>query len=160
MNMRSYLREIFDVNENMTENNEIFSDCDALFDGDYHTIGVKAIIGDFGPEELADVVDIAEKLYFSTEKPVILCLAMDRHCRILVKEMSIKSEADFSIKLAHLDMYEVALDVIRKKIEEGTADQVDIKVLAGLPMTVARENRKKVRIECFKLISEIEASLR
>lgn len=153
--MKEYIRARFNVNEEMTENKEIFSDCDGLFDGEISTIALKSIHGDFGPEELADAVDIAEKLYFSLNKPVILCLTMDSNNKVLVKEMSIKSEADFSIKLACDNPYEIALKNIEKSIEMGTYDELDIRLLNELPIYAPEGERKRIRTECLRLLSKI-----
>lgn len=144
--------KVEDVNE-LREVKDYYFDCEKVFENRTHAVAMKAIVGDFGPEELADMVDIAEKLFDTLEKPVILCLAMDRNNRVTVKQMPIKSHADFTIKLAVLDMYKIALETIREKIANGTADDADRQVLEMMPMTVHDDVRKEVRKECFELLN-------
>ena len=141
-----------------TELKEINSEttgCDKLFINGDNVIGVKAILGDFGPEELADIVEIAEELYSRHSRPVILCLAMNRTNRVLVREMEIKSEADFTIKLAVIDMSRIAIEVIKEHIANGTADDADRQVLEAMPMMVHGDERKAIRKECFGLLSQL-----
>ena len=152
---RTILKNNYNVEntDELRESNSHYFDCDKVFENRTHTVAMKAIIGDFGPKELADVVDIAEKLYDTLEKPVILCLAMDSNNRVTVKEMEIKSHADFTIRLAVLDMYKIALQTIKEKIANGTADDADRQVLEIMPMTVSSDIRKAVRKECFELLN-------
>lgn len=152
--LKTILRNTFRVYEKMEENTDIYMDCDALFDGEEHTIAMKAILGDFGPAELADAVETAEILYEKLGKPVILCLGMNDQNRVTVKEMPIKSEADFSIKLAIVDFYKIAIERTREKIANGTAGDIDREALQMMPMTVPKHMRKKVREECFALLQQ------
>ena len=148
------LKETFKVEEEMKKNNDIYMDCDALFDGAEHTIAMKAILGDFGPAELADAVETAEILYDKLEKPVILCLGMSAQNKVTVPEMEIKSEADFSIKLAVVDFYKIAIQRTRERIANGTANEIDREALQVMPMTVPKHMRKAVREECFALLQQ------
>lgn len=152
--LRTILRNTFKVYEKMEENKDIYMDCDGLFDGEEHTIAMKAILGDFGPAELADAVETAEILYDKLGKPVILCLGMSAQGNVTVPEMEIKSEADFSIKLAVVDFYRIAIDRVRERIANGTANNIDRNALQAMPMTVPRHMRKKVREECFALLQQ------
>ena len=152
--LKTILRNTFRVYEKMEENTDIYMDCDALFDGEVHTIAMKAILGDFGPAELADAVETAEILYDKLGKPVILCLGMSAQGNVTVPEMEIKSEADFSIKLAVVDFYRIAIDRVRERIANGTANNIDRNALQAMPMTVPRHMRKKVREECFALLQQ------
>lgn len=149
------LRNTFKIEEDVEKNTEIYMDCDGLWNGEVHTIAMKAILGDFGPEELADAVDIAEILYEKYNKPVILCLGMDKMHEVTVPEMSIKSEADFTIKLACIDMYGISLAGIRERIANGTADDADRQMLEVIPMHVPYDRRKEVRKECFRLLAQL-----
>ena len=139
--------------DELREVNSHYFDCDKVFQNRTHTVAMKAITGDFGPEELADVVDIAEKLFDAFEKPVYVCMAMDSHNRVTVKEMKIKSHADFTIKLAILDMYKIALEKVKENIANGTADDADRHVLEMIPLAVPADMRKEVRKECFELLN-------
>lgn len=152
--LRTILKETFKVDEEMKENRDIYIDCDALFDGEVHTIAMKAILSDFGPAELADAVETAEILYEKLGKPVILCLGMSAQNRVTVKEMEIKSEADFAIRLAVVDFYKVAIERTKERIANGTANEIDRQALQAMPMTVPRHMRKKVREVCFALLQE------
>lgn len=149
------LRDVFKITEDIEKNEEIYMDCDGLWNGEVHTIAMKAILGDFGPEELADAVEIAEILYDKYKKPVILCLGMDEMHEVTVPEMSIKSEADFSIRLSCMDMYKVALKRIKERIAYGITDDSDKQVLETLPMHVPSSKRKEVREECFRLLAQL-----
>ena len=152
--LRTILKETFQVTEEVKENKEIYMDCDALFDGEEHTVAMKAILGDFGPSELADAVETAEILYDKLNKPVILCLGMSPENKVTVKEMSIKSHADFTIRLAVVDFYRIAIERTRKRIANGTANDIDREALQAMPMTVPKHMRKKVREECFALLQQ------
>lgn len=152
--LRTILKETFKVDEQMKKNKSIYMDCDALFDGEEHTIAMKAILGDFGPSELADAVETAEILYEKLEKPVILCLGMSAQGKVTVPEMDIKSDADFIIKLAIVDFYKVAIERTKERIANGTAGDIDREALQAMPMTVPRHMRKKVREECFALLQQ------
>ena len=152
--LRTILKNTFKVDEEMKENKDIYMDCDALFDGEEHTIAMKAILGDFGPAELADAVEIAEILYEELGKPVILCLGMSAQNRVTVKEMDIKSHADFAIRLAIVDFYKIAIERTKERIANGTANDIDREALQAMPMTVPRHMRRKVREECFALLQQ------
>lgn len=143
-----------DINyDELRENNELFSDCDKLFETDSEIVGMKAMLTDFGPEELADVVDIAERLYEATGKYVFICIAMSHDRKVTVKEMTIKSEADFTIRLAIVDMHRIALEKVRENIAKGIQDDADRHVLEMMPMIVPAHMRKEVRKECFELLN-------
>lgn len=152
--LRTILKETFQVTEEVKENNDIYMDCDALFDGEEHTVAMKAILGDFGPSELADAVETAEILYDKLEKPVLLCLGMSAENRVTVKEMSIKSHADFTIRLAVVDFYRIAIERTKERIANGTANEIDKEALKAMPMTVPKRMRKAVREECFALLQQ------
>lgn len=152
--LRTILKETFQVTEEVKENKEIYMDCDALFDGEEHTVAMKAILGDFGPSELADAVETAEILYDKLNKPVILCLGMSAQNRVTVQEMSIKSHADFAIRLAVVDFYRIAIERTKERIANGTANDIDREALQAMPMTVPKHMRKKVREECFALLQQ------
>ena len=152
--LKTILKNSFKVEEEMEENRDIYMDCDALFDGEEHTIAMKTILGDFGPAELADAVETAEILYEKLGKPVILCLGMSAQNRVTVQEMSIKSEADFTIKLAVVDFYKIAIERTKERIANGTAGDIDREALQAMPMTVPRHMRKRVREECFALLQQ------
>lgn len=152
--LRTILKETFQVTEEVKENKDIYMDCDALFDGEEHTVAMKAILGDFGPSELADAVETAEILYDKLEKPVLLCLGMGSENRVTVKEMSIKSHADFTIRLAVVDFYRIAIERTKERIANGTANEIDREALKVMPMTVPKHMRKAVREECFALLQQ------
>lgn len=151
---KTILKNSYKINtKGLREVTDIYSGCDKLFENETDVVGMKAMLTNFGPEELADTVDLAERLYETFEKPVTLCLAMSRDRNVTVKEMSIKSEADFTIKLAVIDMHEIAIEKIKKNISNGTADDADRQVLESMPMMVPAYMRKEVRKECFKLLN-------
>lgn len=151
---KTILKNNYKVNtEGLKEVTDIYSGCDKLFENETDVVGMKAMLTNFGPEELADTVDLAERLYESFEKPVTLCLAMSYDRKVTVKEMPVKSEADFTIKLAIIDMHRIAIEKIRENIANGTADDADRQVLESMPMMVPAWRRKEVRKECFELLS-------
>lgn len=152
--LRTILRETFKVDEQVKENKDIYIDCDALFDGEEHTVAMKAIMGDFGPAELAEAVETAEILYDKLERPVILCLGMSPENRVTVQEMSIKSHADFAIRLAVVNFYRIAIQRTKERIANGTANEIDRQALQAMPMTVPKHMRKAVREECFALLQQ------
>lgn len=113
---------------------------------------------DFGAEELADYAEIAEELYEKHHTKISIYVICPSNINVLVNECQIKSDANFSIKLACIgeDPIEAFLNEIRNKKKNGeslTAE--DLKNLENLPMMGPKENRKKMRVECFRLLNEM-----
>ena len=87
---------------------------DMYYTEDGEIVLFKTQEGDFTPESLATYVDIAEKLSKKENCFVQVYIAMDPHAKVTVKEMTIQSDAEFSIKLGLLkeDPYSIILQLI------------------------------------------------
>lgn len=110
---------------------------------------------DFDEEELAKYAELAEELYEKNKVPISIYVLCPKTARILVPEIPIKSEATFNIKLACFGenpLYEM-LYHIKEKVDKniGLKDE-DLMGLLTIPTMVPKKDRKKLRIECFKLI--------
>ena len=84
---------------------------------DNEIVALRLHIGDFTPESLADYTEEAEELYNAFNKTVNIYIAMDKNGQITVSEHTIKSEADFTIKLGqtNIDPCKTLLDKIKQK---------------------------------------------
>ena len=124
---------------------------------DNEIVALRLHIGDFTPESLADYTEEAEELYNAFNKTVNIYIAMDKNGQITVSEHTIKSEADFTIKLGqtNIDPCKTLLDKIKQKIKNNSYKQEDIDMLQLIPLFAKQENRKEVRTEVFKLLEMI-----
>ena len=113
---------------------------------------------DFTIEELLKYVEKAENLYKEYDSKVNLCIICPSHIKMLVKEFPIKSDADFSIKVACTDLnpYKMVLDIIKKKVNNNVPlDIDDRKALELLPMVCPPSEQHEIRKEVFKILNTI-----
>lgn len=113
---------------------------------------------DFTTDELLRYVEKAELLYHDYQTKIQVYLICPLNVNVLVKEFAIKSEADFTIKLAktHQDMHMMILDIIKKKVEDNTPlNSEDMKALELLPMVCPVNEQHTVRKEVFKIMNMI-----
>ncbi|MBQ9024970.1 MAG: hypothetical protein IJ104_01110 [Methanobrevibacter sp.] len=111
----------------------------------------------FDENELAKYVELAEELYEKNEVSVSIYVLCPNTIKVTAPECVIKSEAIFNIKLACFspnpayDALEHMKEKVNKKIK---LDEEDLDVLSRIPMMGPKEDRKKLRVECFKIIKQ------
>lgn len=112
---------------------------------------------DFTVEELVKYIEFAEKLYEKHQKHVSIYLICPDTVNVLVKECEIKSEADFTIKLACINENpaHIILNAIKHRLENGLFDEEDMHALTMLPLMCKKEDRNYFRNEYFKIINRI-----
>lgn len=122
----------------------------------YEIIDLEFQFKDFTENELVKYVELAEALYEKNSKRISIYVICPNTINICVREFEIKSEADFTIKLAAIeeDLSQIALDIIKSKLDNGeTLDIEDIEILKILPLSCKKEERNYFRKECFKIIN-------
>ena len=114
--------------------------------------------GDFSPKRLAKYIELCEDSYDKYNTRINLYIIMDPNANVTVKQMDIKSHADFTIKLAcgKIDPIETALKLIGQKIIEGTATQKDYEELEMLPLQCKKEKRLYYREKVLEMLNMIE----
>ena len=131
-------------------------DGDLFVDPDGEIVYIDLQQEDFGAEELAEYSEIAENLYEKHQKKISIYVVCPGNINVLVKECQIKSDANFTIKLACIgeDPIDAFLNIIRNKNINGeTLTQKDNNLLEEIPMMGPKEKRKKLRTECFRLMN-------
>lgn len=113
-------------------------------------------INDFDEEELTKYIELAECLYEKHHEKISIYLLCPKDINVLVRECPIKSEADFTIKLAcsQDDICHMILKNIKNKIKNGihlTCDDHDI--LEELPVRCNKKDRHYFRVETLKIIN-------
>ena len=122
----------------------------------YEIIDLEFQFEDFTEDELVKYVELAEALYEKNKKKISIYIICPNSINICVREFEIKSEADFTIKLAAIEenLPQIALDIIKLKLDNGELlDREDIKILDILPLSCKKEERNYFRRECFKIIN-------
>jgi hypothetical protein len=113
---------------------------------------------DFNESELVKYVEFAEALYKKHQKQVSIYLLCPDTVNVLVRECEIKSEAEFTIKLACIqeNPAHIILDIIKNKINSGELlDGDDLHALSMLPIMCKEEDRNYFRKEYFKIINKL-----
>lgn len=111
---------------------------------------------DFDEYELAKYIEFAENLYEKHQKHVSVYLLCPLNINVSVRECPIKSDADFTIKLAcsEEDPCHIILNQIKHKISQDILlDDEDYNVLDMLPVKCARKDRNYFRVETLKIIN-------
>ncbi len=113
---------------------------------------------DFDEVELAKYIGFAENLYEKHQKIVSVYLICSKNVNVTVKEQSIKSESDFTIKLycSQHDPCKMILNLIKNKIsrnERLTSEDIDIVHI--LPLMCDKKDRHYFRVESLKIINMI-----
>lgn len=113
---------------------------------------------DFDEEELAKYVEFAENLYEKHQKHVSVYILCPKNINVTVRECPLKSEADFTIKLAcsQDEPCHLILDFIKNKLNNNLIlDCDDIKAVEMLPVMCARKDRNYFRVESLKIMNKI-----
>lgn len=113
---------------------------------------------DFDEKELARYSEIAEELYEKYQNEIFIYILCPSNFNVCVKECEIKSEADFTIKLACIkeNPSHFVLEVIKNKLKnkEKLTDE-DLHALSMLPVMCEKEDRLYFREECFKIMNKL-----
>lgn len=115
-------------------------------------------IEDFTIDELVRYTHIMETLYEQYKTPCTAYIITTQGVEIKVKEMPIKSEADFTIKLAQTDISscEIVLDAIKTKMKNGELlNENDIEALQMIPMVCNPKDKDYYRKQVFQILSII-----
>ena len=142
-----HLREL---DENVHQGGDIFTTEDGEF------IDLEFQLEDFDEVELTKYVEFAENLYEKNQKHVSVYILCPKDINVSVKECPIKSEADFTIKLAcnQDDLCHMILKAIKNKIRNNEIlTGEDFNILANLPVKCAKKDRNYFRVEYFKIIN-------
>ena len=158
----SIIKEAFDEKRNIIDYAppEMIEVCDECYQGgdifiteEGELIDLEYQYKDFDEEDLAKYAELAEELYEKNEVPIsiyVICCE-----RVLVPEIPIKSEATFNIKLACIDdnpIYDILFQ-IKEKVENGIPlDDEDFFGLLTIPIMGSKKDRRKLRIECYRLL--------
>lgn len=141
------------LDENVHKGGDIFTTEEEEF------IDFELQLRDFDEEELTKYVEFAENLYEKHQKHVSVYLLCPRDINVCVKECTIKSEADFTIKLAKVpeDSCKIILEGIKNKLKnKEKLDCDDLHALAYLPVMCDKEERNYYRMEYFKIINQLQ----
>ncbi len=141
------------LDENVHKGGDIFTTEEGEF------IDFELQLRDFDEEELTKYVEFAENLYEKHQKHVSVYLLCPRDINVCVKECTIKSEADFTIKLAKVpeDSCKIILEGIKNKLKnKEKLDCDDLHALAYLPVMCDKEERNYYRMEYFKIINQLQ----
>lgn len=125
-------------------------------DGDF--IDLEFQEKDFDVEELVKYVELAEDIYEKHHRKVSIYIICPDNINVCVREFPIKSEADFTIKLAKIEEHpaEYILKDVKRKIRNmEMLDENDIDELENSPMMYGRKERHDHRIEVFKIMNKI-----
>jgi hypothetical protein len=111
---------------------------------------------DFDEEELVKYIEFAENLYEKHHKRVSVYLLCPKDVDVSVRECTIKSESDFTIKLAcsREGPCHLILNGIKNKLKNNDVlDEDDLYALAMLPVRCDRKDRNYFRLEYLKIIN-------
>lgn len=142
--------EIRKVDDDIHPGGDVFT----TEEGDF--IDLEFQMDDFDIDELIKYVEFAEELYKKHQKHVAIYIICPQNVNVSVKECEIKSEADFTIKLACVaeDPCEIVLNVIKNKVKNGEIlDGDDLHALAMLPVMCEEKKRNHYRREYFKIMN-------
>lgn len=141
------------VDEGIHKGGDIFTTEDGEF------IDLEFQLVDFDEEELVKYIELAECLYEKHHKHVSIYLICPKNVNVTVKECTLKSEADFTIKLFNstLDPYKLIFNEIKSKILNNEIISKDeYKFLEMLPVMCEKKDRHYFRVESLKLINMID----
>ena len=114
-------------------------------------------LNDFDEAELTKYIEFAENLYEKHHKHVSVYLLCPKNVDVSVRECTIKSESDFTIKLAcsQEDPCHLILNGIKNKLKNNEIlDGDDLHALAVLPVMCEKEERNYFRLEYLKIINQ------
>lgn len=125
---------------------------------DNEYIYIQIQISDFGIDELSKYCKLAEDIYREFKRKVSIYILCSKNINITVKEFDIKSEAEFTIKLARIDENpsEIILRVIKEKIRNNEQlNKEDLHAISMIPLICDIKDREHYRKEYFKIMNEI-----
>lgn len=138
------------IDENIHQGGDIF----ITSKGDF--IDLEFQLEDFTEDELVKYVELAEELSEKYDSEVSIYILCPKDINVCVKEFQIKSDADFTIKLACIDEdpCESMLDYYKSKISANEPlNKDDLDILESLPMRCKKEKRNYYRREIFKIMN-------
>lgn len=144
--------DIREVDDGVHKGGDIFTTEEGEF------IDLEYQLVDFDEEELAKYIEFAESLYEKHHKKVSVYLICPKYVNIKVKEQTIKSEADFTIKLfcSQEDPCRFILNRVKSKIRRNEIlSPDDIEAVRLLPIMCDRKDRTYFRVESIKIINMI-----
>ncbi|WP_407413217.1 hypothetical protein [Methanobrevibacter sp.] len=156
------IQEVFDEKRNIIDYappemvevcNECYPGGDIFITKEGELIDLECQFKDFDEEDLAKYAELAEELYEKNKVPISIYVLCSE--RVLVPEIPIKSEAIFNIKLARIEHNPIydTLFQIKEKVENGMPlDDEDFFGLLTLPIMGSKKDRKKLRVECYRLL--------
>ena len=145
--------------ENLRLAEHIHQEGELFITENYEIIDLEFQFKDFTEDELVKYVELAEALYEKNNKRISIYILCPNSVNIYVREFEIKSEADFTIKIAAIEenLSQIALDIIKSKLDKGELlDRDDIEILKILPLSCKKEERNYFRKECFKIINKLD----
>lgn len=116
------------------------------------------LLNDFDVEQLTQYIEIAETLYEKQKKSVSIYLLCPPNINVCVKECELRSEAEFSIKLARIEENpcSMILDKIKNKMNnDEILDYEDVNALLMLPVMCEKKDRHYYRKESIRILNEI-----
>ena len=125
-------------------------------DGEF--IDLEYQLVDFDEEELTKYIEFAESIYEKQHKHVSVYLVCPKYVKIKVKEQTIKSEADFTIKLfcSQDDPCRFILNKVKGKMSRNEIlSPDDIRAVQLLPVMCDKKDRTYFRVESIKIINMI-----
>ena len=140
--------EELNFDENITHDGDIFMTEDGEF------IDLELQKKDFDEDELLRYVELAEDIYEKHHKKVSVYVICPDNIDVYVREFDIKSDADFTIKLAKIEenTAEIILNMIKRKImNREMLDEDDLNALEMLPAICEKEKKHYYRLEVFKI---------
>lgn len=112
---------------------------------------------DFDEVELVKYIELAENLYEINGKLISIYILCPKDIRITAPECTIKSDAEFNIRLAcyNQDPANDMLNYIQEKVNKNIKlNNKDIEALSMIPMMAPKEERSKLRIECLRILNK------
>ena len=114
---------------------------------------------DFDEVELAKYVELAEKLYEKNNVSISIYVLCPAIINVTAPECTIKSDAEFTIKLSCFDespAFDILSEIKEKFDNNMELNENDIDALETIPMMGPKEERTRLRIECFRLIKKFQ----
>lgn len=145
-------KEIRQLDENVHQGGDIFTTEEGEF------IDLEFQLVDFDEEELTKYIEFAENLYEKHQKKVSVYILCPKNISVNVRECPLKSDADFTIKLAcsQDDICHLILNRIKNKLKNEIAlDCDDINAVEMLPVMCNRYDRNYFRVESIKILNMV-----
>lgn len=139
-------RDMFEINKNLF-----------LLTKEAGLVKFQFYFGDITPEVLAEITEECETLWKEYGLPIFHYSMLDSKSRVTVPEGTIKSEADFTIKVAMMkeDPISIMLKIIEEKINENSITEMDINALHIIPMMADENKKTETKIKTEELLNRI-----